>query len=263
MLSGFGEAFGLAVAGVAFTFAVGFLIALRFRDASVVDSAWGLAFVVGSWSAFALAGGAEWRKLLVCSLVTVWGLRLAAYLGWRRLKERREDPRYTDLLARRGGWRPLTVALHVFTLQAVLVSVVLLAPVAAEAARGGASVGDWIGAAVFAFGTAFEAVADLQLARFKGDPQNKGKVMDRGLWRYSRHPNYFGEFLCWWGAFGIAAGGGEAWWAVVSPLLMAVLLLRVSGKDHLERYLSSRPGYREYVARTSGFVPLPPKAQPR
>jgi steroid 5-alpha reductase family enzyme len=113
--------------------------------------------------------------------------------------------------------------------------------------------------ALWLFGLAFESVGDAQLARFKADPANKGKIMDRGLWRYTRHPNYFGELVVWWGIYLVALGAG-AWWALPSPLLMTVLLTRVSGKDHLERSMSERPGYREYVARTSGFVPLPPHA---
>jgi len=263
LLSGFGEAFAFAASGIAFAFAVGFAVALAVRDASIVDSVWGASFVVAVWAAFPAAGGPLWRKALVASLVSLWGARLALYLGWRRLKERREDPRYTELLRRRGGWRPAVVGLHVFLLQAVLVAVVCLAPVAALSERGGASLGDGIGAALFLFGTCFEAVADLQLARFKARAENRGKVMERGLWRFSRHPNYFGEFLCWWGALAFAVGRTNGWWAVLSPLLMSVLLLRVSGKDHLERHLSARPGYREYVLRTSGFVPLPPKRQAR
>ena len=260
MLKGFGAAYGVGCAGVAATFVAGYLFAVRRRDASLVDGVWGLAFVVAAWAAFPLAEGQVWRRALVAALTTLWGLRLSLHLLARRLRSGSEDPRYTELLARRGGWKALTVLVHVFLLQAVLVAVVILPLVAAEAGSGGAGVGDGVGAALFFGGALFEAVADRQLARFKARPENRGKVMDQGLWRYSRHPNYFGEFLCWWGAYSLALSGGGAWWAVVSPLLMAVLLVRVSGKDHLERRLSQRPGYREYVERTSGFVPLPPRS---
>jgi steroid 5-alpha reductase family enzyme len=124
---------------------------------------------------------------------------------------------------------------------------------------------DVVGVAVWAVGLFFEAVGDAQLARFKADPANRGRVMDRGLWRYTRHPNYFGDFLVWWGIYVIALSTGGAWWTIVSPLVMSVLLLRVSGKDRLEREMEHRrPGYRDYVARTSGFVPLPPRgSRPR
>ena len=107
-------------------------------------------------------------------------------------------------------------------------------------------------------GFVFEAGGDLQLQRFKADPANKGKVMDRGFWRYTRHPNYFGDFAVWWGLYLVALDGG-AWWAFPGPVIMTVLLTRVSGKDLLEKSMSSRPGYEDYVARTSGFFPLPPR----
>ena len=112
-----------------------------------------------------------------------------------------------------------------------------------------------------ATGVFFEAVGDWQLERFKADPANRGQVMDRGLWRYTRHPNYFGDFLVWWGLYGVALAAG-AWWTVVSPLVMSVLLLRVSGVTLLEQSLRHRPGYEDYVKRTSAFFPRPPKRQP-
>ncbi len=127
--------------------------------------------------------------------------------------------------------------------------------------RHGAPLGPWdvAGALLFASGFSFEAVADSQLARFKADPSNRGKVLDTGLWRYSRHPNYFGEAVLWWGFYLFAVGGGQSW-TVVGPLLLTFLLLKVSGVTLLERNLKrSKPGYAEYVERTSAFVPWPPK----
>ena len=112
---------------------------------------------------------------------------------------------------------------------------------------------------MWAVGLLCEALGDAQLARFKADPANRGKVMDRGLWRYTRHPNCFGDFVVWWGIYLIALSTGSAWWSVVGPLVMSTLLIRVSGKGHLEKRMLSRPGYAQYVERTSGFFPLPPR----
>jgi steroid 5-alpha reductase family enzyme len=121
----------------------------------------------------------------------------------------------------------------------------------------------WLGAAVWLIGLAFESIGDWQLARFKASPDSQGKVMDRGLWRYTRHPNYFGDCLVWWGIFLAAAETGTAWWGIVGPIVMTILLTRVSGKDLLEKTIGRRrPGYADYVRRTSGFVPLPPRRVP-
>jgi steroid 5-alpha reductase family enzyme len=225
-------------------------VSLGLHDVSIVDAAWGLAFVLVAWIAVLFGDAGLWLGVLV----SVWGLRLAGYIAHRKLRERREDPRYGAWRERWGARFPLVSLFNVFLLQGALVWVVSL-PVQAA----GASF-TWLagaGAALWALGLFFEAVGDAQLARFKRDPANRGKVMDRGLWRYTRHPNYFGDFCVWWG-FWLMSG---AWWTVIGPLVMTLLLTRVSGKDHLERSLSRRPGYAEYVARTSGFFPLPPRAR--
>src|SRR4051812_23247638 len=221
------------------------------RDVSIVDAVWGLAFVLVAWIGFAVGDGS--RRVLVAVLVSVWGLRLAGYITRRKLRERREDPRYAAWRERHGARFPLVSLFTVFLLQGVLVWVVSLPVQGAATSDSGLRWLDWVGVAVWALGVFFEAVGDAQLARFKADPSHRGKVMDRGLWRYTRHPNYFGDFCVWWGLFLIALSAG-AWWSVVGPLVMTMLLTRVSGKDHLEKTMSSRPGYAEYVARTSGFV---------
>jgi steroid 5-alpha reductase family enzyme len=119
---------------------------------------------------------------------------------------------------------------------------------------------DFAGLALWCAGMFFETVGDLQLARFKADPANSGRVMDRGLWRYTRHPNYFGDFCIWWGLYLIALATGEAWWSIAGPVVMSILLLRVSGVPLIERHLTkSRPGYEDYVRRTSAFLPRPPR----
>ena len=142
----------------------------------------------------------------------------------------------------------------------MLAAIVSLPLLAALASLHSLNLFDAVGAAVVVFGLVFETIGDWQLARFKGEPANRGKVMDSGLWRYTRHPNYFGEFCVWWGFFLIAAAGG-GWWAIVSPLLMSVLLLKVSGVTLLEKDLERRPAYRDYIARTNAFFPGAPKGR--
>jgi steroid 5-alpha reductase family enzyme len=161
--------------------------------------------------------------------------------------------------ARHGERFALVSLVSVFVLQGALIWIVSL-PIQAAAPQGdrlGAL--DALGAAVWAVGLFFEAVGDLQLRRFRADPANAGRVMDRGLWRYTRHPNYFGDFLVWWGIYLIALSTVGAWWTIAGPLVMSVLLIRVSGKRLLEHHMRDRPGYAEYVARTSGFLPRPPR----
>jgi steroid 5-alpha reductase family enzyme len=233
------------------------LLSLALHDVSIVDVVWGLGFVVVAWIGVAL-GSDCFRRLLVAALVSLWGLRLAGYIGRRKLRDRREDPRYAAWRERHGASFPLVSLMNVFLFQGLLVWVVSLPVQAASQSTAGLSWLDIVGVVVWGVGVFFEAVGDTQLARFKGDSANRGKVMDRGLWRYTRHPNYFGDFCVWWGLYLIALAGG-AWWSIVGPLVMTTLLTRVSGKDHLEKTMSKRPGYAEYVQRTSGFFPRPPK----
>jgi steroid 5-alpha reductase family enzyme len=235
------------------------LLSLPLHDVSIIDAAWGGGFVIVGWIAFAVGDGCRGRRLLLALVVTVWGLRLAAYLTVRRIRAGTEDPRYGEWRDRHGTRFPLVSLVNVFLLQGALIWVVSL-PLQAAAPRPDA-LGplDWIGAGVWAVGLLFEALGDAQLARFKADPVNRGTVMDRGLWRYTRHPNYFGDFVVWWGIYLIALSTGSAWWSVAGPLVMSTLLIRVSGKGHLEKRMLARPGYAEYVERTSGFFPLPPR----
>jgi steroid 5-alpha reductase family enzyme len=235
-----------------------FALSLPLRDASIADIAWGLAFVDVAWVAAAVAGGDAARTALSVVLVTVWGLRLALHIAYRKAQHPGEDPRYGAMRRRHGEAFGRRSLITVFGLQALLAWIVSLPLQASAACTDPIGALAYAGAAVWLVGFVFEAGGDLQLQRFKADPANQGKVMDRGLWRYTRHPNYFGDSAVWWGLFLIALDGG-AWWTVVGPVLMTVLLIRVSGKDLLERSMSKRPGYAEYVERTSGFIPLPPK----
>jgi steroid 5-alpha reductase family enzyme len=234
------------------------LLSLRLRDVSIVDVAWGLGFVLVAWIAFALGDGDMGRRTLLAVLTSVWGLRLAGWIGRRKLGHPGEDPRYGAWREKHGDRFWLVSLGTVFLLQGALVWLVSLPLQGAATEPAVLGVLDAVGAAVWAVGLAFEAIGDWQLGRFKADPVNRGTVMDRGLWRYTRHPNYFGDFTVWWGIYLVALSAG-AWWTLPGPLVMSLLLTRVSGKDHLERAMSRRPGYAEYVRRTSGFVPLPPR----
>ncbi len=236
------------------------ILSLFIADVSIVDIFWGIGFTVIAWTSHALMPSPTQRSWVIVSLATAWGLRLATHLARRNLGHG-EDYRYRVMRAAHGTRFPLVSFGTVFLLQGVLMWIVSLPLQAAQRAEADAPLG-WIDAAgilLWAIGIAFESVADAQLARFKRTTAAAGRVMDRGLWRYSRHPNYFGDFLVWWG-FGCIGLGTGAWWSLIGPAVMSVLLLRVSGVALLERTITERrPAYRDYVARTSAFFPWPPR----
>lgn len=235
------------------------LVSLVLRNASIIDLFWGFGFVVIAWTGWlVLAGDGGDRRRLILVLVTVWGLRLAGYLTWRN-SGKGEDFRYQAMRKRWGRRFPLVSLATVFLLQAFLMLVVSL-PVQAGMLTGGAlGVIAVVGVGLWLVGLVFETIGDLQLASFKRDRANHGKVMDRGLWRYTRHPNYFGDFCVWWGLY-LVALTPSTWWTAVGPLLMSFLLLRVSGVRLLEKDITNRrPGYAEYVDRTNAFFPGPGK----
>ena len=232
------------------------------RDASLVDRVWGLAFVVLALT-YAVAGdGATARTWLVVVLVSIWGLRLSIYLTWRNWGEG-EDKRYQAMRRRTSGSFALKSLVTVFGLQGVLAWLISLPLLAAATADAPATLTwlDGLGVAVWLVGFVFEAGGDWQLSRFLADPANRGKVMDQGLWRYTRHPNYFGDTTLWWGYFLIALATG-AWWAAVGSALMTLFIVKVSGVALTERGMarSQREGHEEYVRRTNTFFPGPPKA---
>lgn len=234
------------------------LISLRTRDVSIVDICWGLGFVVIAWLSQRWIAGDSLRAALVVAMVTLWGVRLAAYLAWRNWGQG-EDYRYQAMRRHHGERFGLISLGTVFGLQAVLMWIVSL-PVQAAIAAPPSPLGLWdlLGLGLWAVGMFFETVGDVQLARFKADPANRGQVMDRGLWAWTRHPNYFGDFCVWWGLGCVALAIG-ATWTLVGPLLMSVLLMRVSGAALLERGLQkTKPGYADYIARTPAFFPRPP-----
>jgi len=249
-------------AGVVFALVTAlWAVSVALRDTSIVDIFWGSGFVVVAWFGFALADGSYDRRLLLAALVTAWGLRLTLHLARRNLGKG-EDYRYAAMRRRHRDRWPLRSLVVVFWLQGILMWVVSLPVQVAmtDPTPAGLGVLDWVGAGVWAVGLTFEAVGDQQLARFKADPANRGKVMDGGLWRYTRHPNYFGDFCVWWGIWLVALATCSAWWTAIGPAVMSVLLIRVSGAALLERSMTKRrEGYADYVARTSAFFPWPPR----
>jgi steroid 5-alpha reductase family enzyme len=235
-------------------------LSLWLRDASIADPWWGPGFVLIGAVVWMHAPVTTPRAVLAMAMVKLWAFRLALYLLWRR-RDHGEDPRYAAM-RRHWGERFWLVSLGtVFVLQGVLMWIVSWpAQAAVIAPRAPLGLLDAAGALLWAVGMFFEAVGDWQLARFKADPANAGRVMDRGLWRLTRHPNYFGDFCVWWGIYLVACAAG-GWWTLPGPIVMSVLLMRVSGVPLLERSLRrTRPGYAEYVARTSAFFPRPPRA---
>jgi steroid 5-alpha reductase family enzyme len=231
------------------------------RDASIVDRVWGLGFVLVAWLAFVLTDAETVRKMVVVALVTLWGVRLSVYITWRNWGKG-EDYRYREMRRKRGAQFPFISLFSVFLLQAVILWAVAAPLLQAQRAQGpdGMTWLDLAGITVFAIGFFFEVVGDSQLARFKADPGNRGKVLNTGLWRYTRHPNYFGDAMVWWGFFLLAVATPGGWWTFYSPVLMTFLLMKVSGVALLEQSLrETKPQYRDYVERTSAFFPWPPK----
>ena len=236
------------------------LISLPLRDVSIIDLVWGLGFVVVAWvtiSATSSVGPARW---LLAILTTVWGLRLSGHLAWRD-HGRPEDKRYARMRERQGRSFPFVSLFTVFLLQGVVMWVVSL-PIQIGILRSESPLSPLhvVGLLLWSVGIVFEAVGDWQLARFKSDPDNEGHVLDAGLWRFTRHPNYFGDFCVWWGLFIIASAGGAPLWTVIGPLVMSVFLMFISGVTLLESDLRDRkPDYRQYVSRTNAFFPGPPR----
>jgi steroid 5-alpha reductase family enzyme len=236
------------------------LFSLVLKNASIVDIFWGTGFVISAWVYFVLTpDGFLLRKLLIAALTTAWGMRLSLYILWRNAGKG-EDFRYQAWRKAAGGrWWWLSF-FKVFLLQGILMWIISIPLLAAQFHSGPSRLTglDFLGATVWLVGFFFEGIGDLQLARFKADPINKGKVMDRGVWRLSRHPNYFGDAAQWWGTYLIAAAA-NGWWTFFSPVLMTVFLLWVSGVPLLEKSLASRTGYDIYIKTTSAFIPWFPR----
>ena len=239
-------------------------ISIAISNASIVDIVWGLGFVLVAWVVrLATDQGDDARQWLLVAMTTVWGLRLAIHLFIRN-HGNGEDFRYRAMRKHYGTRFGIISLVTVFALQGALMFIVSL-PVQLGQADPTPGVGiiGILGVVVWGIGLFFEAVGDAQLTRFKRDPANKGRVMNRGLWRYTRHPNYFGDACVWWGIGIVAAETGAGAWGLIGSALMTFLLRRVSGVTLLEKSLvKRREGYTEYVATTSAFIPRPPKRVP-
>lgn len=224
----------------------------------VADIAWGLGFVLLAWTSL-LISGFSYKALLADTLVTIWGVRLASHI-YHRNKHKLEDARYAEW---RKSWDYfyLRSYVQVFILQGVLLYVIavpiLLINMSSFPVFG---MVDVVGCLVWVMGFYFESVGDKQLKEFISDPANKGKLMDRGLWRYSRHPNYFGEITQWWGIFILASALPNSAWSIVGPITISILILFVSGVPLLEKKYAGRPDFEAYKRRTSVLFPLPPKS---
>jgi steroid 5-alpha reductase family enzyme len=237
------------------------LVSLALKNSSIVDIFWGTGFVITAWVAFALTPhGFAARKWLLDVLVTIWGLRLSLHILTRNWGKP-EDFRYQAWRKTAGAawwWRSF---FQVFLMQAIILWIVAAPLLAAQiSARPNPLIWlDTLAIPLWLIGFFFESVGDWQLRRFKAEPVNKGKVLDRGVWRYTRHPNYFGDATQWWAFYLIALAAG-GWWTLFSPLLMTILLLRVSGVTLLEKTLKEhKPGYKEYVESTPEFIPWFPR----
>jgi steroid 5-alpha reductase family enzyme len=232
---------------------VTFGIALARRRYDTIDTFWGLGFALVAAAAFPLGDGPLPLRLVVLALTAGWGVRLAVHLHLRNHKLP-EDPRYARMPPGR-----LRMFVRVYLFQAVVLYFVSL-PVQFAMDGTGIGVLGWLGVAVWAIGFAFETIGDAQLRRFKAEPANRGRVLDTGLWRYTRHPNYFGDACVWWGLYLLACSTWPGAATVLSPVAMTFTLARGTGKPMLEKGMAkTRPAYAEYVRRTSGFFPLPPK----
>jgi steroid 5-alpha reductase family enzyme len=248
-----------SLAAVTLVFAVTFFVGHRIGRYNVVDVTWGLSFVVVAAVGAALGNGDLTRRLLVLALVTVWGARLAWHLTGK-LAGHGEDPRYTALL--HGDFSIPNVLRKIFVMQAAAAWFISL-PLQLSATTGPTPA--WLlgvtalGVTFWLVGVIFEAVGDYQLKVFKADPANKGVIMDRGLWSWTRHPNYFGDACVWWGLWLVTLNGWPALATVFSPMLMTYFLVYATGARLTEKRMAGRPGFSEYCTRTAFFVPHPPR----
>lgn len=237
------------------------LLSIPLRNVSIVDIGWGIGFVLVAWLATPNTGD---PTMILSVMVTAWGVRLAWHL-WLRNHGKPEDYRYVAMREKQGASFVWSSLLRVFALQGVIMWIVAL-PITAARANSVVEPCWYLagaGCTLWLIGMIFEVVGDWQLAHFKANPDNQGKVMDSGLWKYTRHPNYFGEFLIWWGHWLVCLGVSRysaTWWTVISPLLMSFLLLKVSGVALLEKAMKKRsPEYESYIQRTSQFFPRRPQ----
>ena len=240
--------------------AAAWLVSLWRHDVSIVDSLWSLMILLALLAYLYFGGASGPRTAILLVMLGAWAIRLSLHISIRNHGQP-EDRRYQKIRENNQPHFEFKSFYLVFALQGFLAWVICLPVVAAVSAQTPPGPLDFLGAAVWSVGMMFEVVGDRQLSRFLRADRSGGGVMDKGLWRYTRHPNYFGEALVWWGFFGFALSAG-AWWTVVSPLLMTILLLRVSGVAMLEEDIAGRrPAYRDYIRRTNAFLPGRPRSR--
>jgi len=250
----------LALAAIMSMMTILWLISVKIKNVSIVDLFWGFGFVVAAVVYFIFTDGFETRKILLMTLVAIWGLRLSIYLAWRNIGKG-EDFRYQkfrkDFGENRYWWYSF---FSVFLLQGFLMWLISV-PLLGAQFYAGNSLGilDFIGVGIWIIGFVFEAGGDIQLAKFKANPANKGKVLDSGFWHYTRHPNYFGDSAVWFG-YGLICLSAGSYFPILGSILMTALIIKVSGVALLEKTLNtSKPAYQEYVRKTSAFIPWFPK----
>lgn len=239
---------------------IGWIISVKNNNVTIVDSLWGLGFILVALNTYILGNGFGGRRIMVLLLTTLWGSRLAVHLTWRNWGQK-EDHRYGEWRKKSGSRFWWISLFKVFWLQAIFLWIISLvlqhALLASQPAH--FTILDLVGAIIWFVGMFFESVGDWQLSRFKADPDNIHRVMDQGLWAWSRHPNYFGEFLIWWGFFVISLSTPGGWWTITSPIIVSLVLLKMTGVPLTEAALEKRrPDYAAYVRRTSAFFPRPP-----
>ncbi len=253
---------GTGLATVVVVMGLGLVISNRTQRLTIVDTMWPLGFVAVAVVSVVVTGygdGLPGTQLLLLVLTAVWGVRLAVYLHGRN-SGKGEDPRYAELAEADGRPFAQVALLRVFLPQGIAMFLVATPVMVGMNNVGTITWLGWVGVLVWAVGLFFEAVGDHQLAQFKKDPQNRGKIMDRGLWRYTRHPNYFGDACVWAGIWIVAASSWAGVATVLSPIAMTIFLTKVTGAANNEKGMRrTKPGYDDYVRRTSGFVPLPPR----
>ena len=241
-----------------------FMAARTIKRYDLVDAAWGVCFIVIALTSFFLQPGEKFEfdlQLLVTGLVIIWGGRLSLHILKRIRHTTHEDPRYVELRKTWKGNMTINVFLRIYMVQAVLALLISIPVVHINLfADNGITSLAWTGVAVWLIGFMFEAIGDAQLRNFVAQPKNKGKIMDRGLWRYSRHPNYFGELTQWWGIYLMCLTTPFGWVGIAGPVLISYLIIYVSGIPLNEKRFEGRPGWATYRKRTSALIPLPPRA---
>jgi len=253
------NAFHAAATAVLIYMLLWFIVSLVLRRNDVADVAWGGGFIVAALAALVSWGAATHRAVIVVALVIIWGARLMLHIGVRNLGKG-EDARYRKWREEWGKYATLRSFFQIYLLQGVLLLVISL-PIIRAITAPDSPLGflDLLGTMVWLIGFLFEAVSDWQLLQFKKDRANKGKVITTGLWRYSRHPNYFGEVTLWWGVFLLALAAPGGWMTIIGPITITALILGVSGIPMLEKKYEGNAEFDEYKRRTSAFFPLPPK----